>query len=117
VPARRSYFPIMTSDDLITAHALSPTFRSRSSTASLVMDEIIVSPGTWNQLNLDVCRRGTFGHGNDAAWEDIASAEFDGSASLDAKRWPVLLRAPSLAIVRGYFAQASPHRVSVVWSR
>jgi hypothetical protein len=47
---RRSYFPIMTSDDLITAHALSPTFRSWSSTASLVTDEIIVSPGSSSTL-------------------------------------------------------------------
>lgn len=37
-------FPIITSDDLITAETLSPTFSVSSSTASLVIDDVIVSP-------------------------------------------------------------------------
>jgi hypothetical protein len=40
----RAYLPIITSDDLITADTLSPTLRSRSSTASLVMDDVITTP-------------------------------------------------------------------------
>jgi hypothetical protein len=41
---RDTHLPIMTSDALITAAALSPTFRPSSSTASFVMDDVKVMP-------------------------------------------------------------------------
>src|SRR5258705_8682326 len=39
-----AHLPIMTSEALITAATLSPTFRPRSSTASFVMDDVAVTP-------------------------------------------------------------------------
>ena len=39
------YLPIITSEDLITAETVSPTFSARSSTASLVIAENTVRPG------------------------------------------------------------------------
>lgn len=41
---RDAHLPIMTSEALITAAALSPTFRPSSSTASFVMDDVKVMP-------------------------------------------------------------------------
>src|SRR5262245_45855026 len=38
----RRYFPIITSDDLTMTDTLSPTLRPRSSTASLVIADVIV---------------------------------------------------------------------------
>ena len=50
----RGYFPIITSDDLITAETLSPTLRASSSTASLVIDEVTVSPEASSTLTCAV---------------------------------------------------------------
>jgi molybdate transport system ATP-binding protein len=44
-PCADRHLPIITSDDLITADTLSPTLRARSSTASLVMDDVTIRPG------------------------------------------------------------------------
>jgi hypothetical protein len=41
----RGHLPIITSDGLITADTVSPTLRPRSSTAWLVMDDVIIKPG------------------------------------------------------------------------
>src|SRR5271165_2919831 len=49
-----AYFPIITSDDLITAETLSPTLRASSSTASLVIDEVTVSPEASSTLTCAV---------------------------------------------------------------
>jgi len=42
--ALRNYFPIITSEDLITADTLSPILSARSSTASLVIDDMTIKP-------------------------------------------------------------------------
>jgi len=44
------YFPIITSDDLITAETLSPTLSSSSSTASFVIEDVTVSPEASSSL-------------------------------------------------------------------
>ena len=49
-----AYFPIITSDDLITAETLSPTFSASSSTASLVIDDVTVSPEASSTLTCAV---------------------------------------------------------------